>query len=382
MGMLRTIAAVIAGCAALGMAQSVPEGVPAPSTVRGKQYPRIHPDLRVTFRVNAPAAKEVAVAGRAADSGMNGNKPYAMKKNAEGLWEVTTDPVRPGFHYYELIVDGTKMNDPSSESYFGWAQLTSGLEVPDPALDFYTIKQAPHGQVRIHWYHSKVTGQPRRAYVYTPPDYDSKPGTRYPVLYLQHGSGENETSWTWQGKANVIMDNLIAAGKARPMLVVMDQGYAVKAGAAPAAGSRGNEAFGEMVIQDLIPVIDGSFRTLADRKHRAIAGLSMGGGQALRIGMGNLDKFASIASMSGAGGNVDPKTAFDGALADAAAANRRIDLLWIGCGTGDRIHATAKKLHEALEAHGIKHVWMEGPGSHEWQVWRKHLHDLAPRLFR
>jgi enterochelin esterase family protein len=363
-------------------AQSPADGAPAPSNARGRQYPRIHPDLRVTFRVTAPAAQQVAVAARGADSGMNGNTPHVMKKNAEGVWEVTTEPVRPGFHYYELIIDGSKVNDPASETYFGWNQPTSGLEVPDPGLDFYSAKDVPHGELRMRWYHSKVTGQARRAYVYTPPDYDAKPSVRYPVLYLQHGAGENETSWTWQGKANLILDNLIAAGKARPMIVVMDSGYAAKAGAAAGPQARGNEAFEEVVLKDLIPMIDSTYRTLTDRRQRAIAGLSMGGGQALRIGLGNLEKFASIASLSGALRDLDPKTAFNGVLADASSANRKIDLLWIGCGAEDRLYASAKTLHATLEANKIKHVWFEGPGSHEWQVWRKHLHDLAPRLFR
>lgn len=347
---------------------------PAPSNVRGGEYPKIHPDRRVTFRVKAPEAKKVAVAARAADSGMNSNKPYEMTRGENGVWEVTTDPVRPGFHYYELIIDGTKVNDPASESYFGWAQFTSGLDVPDPALDFYDAKDVPHGDVRIKFYHSKVTGKMRRAYVYTPPGYDNATSTRYPVLYLQHGSGENETSWTWQGKANLIMDNLIAAGKAKPMIVVMEQGYGVKAGTTPAQGARGNEAFEEVVINDLIPTIDASYRTKKDRNNRAIAGLSMGGGQAMRIGLGNLEKFASIASLSGA--------VRDASVTEQIAkAGKRIDLLWIGCGTEDRLFAAAKQLHESLEKAGVKHVWFDGPGSHEWQVWRKHLHDLAPRLF-
>jgi enterochelin esterase-like enzyme len=380
---LWTMAASLAACVTLLFAESPDGSYPAPSTVRGRAYPRIHKDNRVTFRVKAPDAKKVAVAGRGSDSGMNGNTPYEMKPVGEGNWEVTThDPVRPGFHYYELIVDGHKMNDPSSETYFGWQQPTSGLEVPDPALDFYNVKDVPHGDLRIRTYLSKVTGQPRRAYVYTPPGYDRETSTRYPVLYLQHGSGENETSWTWQGKANLILDNLIAERKARPMIVVMDQGYATRAGAPAETGGRGNEAFEEVVMKDLLPMIDATYRTRNDRRYRAIAGLSMGGGQAMRIGLGNLDKFASVASFSGAVRGADLKTSFGGALADTKKANERLKLLWIGCGTEDRLIEGARQLHKTLGAAGIQHVWFEGPGSHEWQVWRKHLHDLAPRLFR
>ena len=275
------------------------EGQPAPSNVRGSAYPRVLPDRRVMFRVNAPEAKTVAVAARADDSGMNGNKPYAMTRVEKGNWTVTTDPVRPGFHYYELIIDGRKQTDPSSETYFGWSQQTSGLEVLDPALDFYWPKNVPHGEVRIHWYRSKVTGQMRPAYVYTPPGYETNLSTRYPVLYLQHGAGESERGWTWQGKANFILDNLLAENKTKPMVVVMDNGYAAKADAP--ANARGNEAFGEVVLNDLIPIIDAKFRTIADRDHRAIAGLSMGAGQALQIGLNNLDRFAYVGAFSGGG---------------------------------------------------------------------------------
>ena len=269
--------------------------------------------------------------------------------------------------------------------YFGWAQQTSGLEVPDPELDFYEAKDVPHGEVRVRWYRSKTTGQHRQAYVYTPPGYDSNPKLRYPVLYLQHGSGEDQTSWTRQGKVNLIMDNLIAEGKARPMLVVMEQGYTVKAGKTgleTAPGAAGNAAFGELVVNDLVPMIDSTYRTLDDRHSRAIAGLSMGAGQAMQIGLGNLDRFASIGSFSGGSRGFDAKTSYQGAFADAKAVNGKLDLLWIGCGTADRAYASATSLHQALDAAGVRHRWFEGAGSHEWQVWRKHLQDFAPRLFR
>jgi enterochelin esterase family protein len=378
----RVLAAVVLAAPLHGLAQDEAR-TPAPSNVRGKEFPAIHADRRVTFRVTAPEAQKVAVAGRAADSGMNGNTPHPMNRRADGTWEVTTGPVRPGFHYYELIVDGHRTTDPASQTYFGWAQQTSGLEVPDPGLDFYDVKDVPHGEVRVRWYRSTTTGQHREAHVYTPPGYDSNPTLRYPVLYLQHGSGEDQTSWTRQGKANLIMDNLIAEGKARPMLVVMEQGYAVKAGqAAPAPGTRAGDAFGDLVVHDLVPMIDRTYRTLADRQQRAIAGLSMGAGQAMQIGLANLDRFAAIGSFSGGNRSFDPKTSYAGAFADSRRVNRTLDLLWIGCGTEDRLYPGAAALHQALDAAGVRHTWFEGPGSHEWQVWRKHLQDFAPRLFR
>lgn len=368
-------------CGAAG-AQTMADSRPAVSNVRGAAYPLIHSDLKVTFQVKAPTAQSVQVMPGGGSNGL-GKGPFEMTKSADGVWTATIGPVQPGFHYYWLLVDGVPVNDPMSETYFGWARQSSGIDVPDPSLDFYEPKNVPHGDVHIHWYHSKVTGAVRRAYVYTPPGYGADARKRYPVLYLQHGSGESERGWTAQGRANFILDNLLAAGKAAPMIVVMDNGYAVRAGEAPAAGQRGNEAFGEVVLQDLIPEIDRAHRTKADRLNRAIAGLSMGGGQALNIGLGHTDQFAYVGSFSGAGGrNADWKTVYGGAFADAAALNKKLKLLWFGCGTGDFLFEGAKKLHENLDAAGVRHTWWEGAGLHEWQVWRKHLHAFAPLLFR
>jgi enterochelin esterase family protein len=355
---------------------------PAASNVRGAEYPRIHPDNRVTFQVRAPTAQKVEVMPGGGANGL-GKGPFEMTRSPEGVWTTTIGPVQPGFHYYWLLVDGVPANDPSSETFFGWARQSSGIEVPDPALDFYDAKDVPHGEVRIRWYRSSVTGQMRRIYVYTPPGYDANVRTRFPVLYLQHGSGESERGWTTQGRANFILDNLIAEGKAKPMIIVMENGYAIPQGATPEAGARGNQAFPDVVIRDLIPEIDKAYRTNPDRLHRAIAGLSMGGGQAMNIGLANLDKFAYVASLSGAGmRSADLKTMYNGAFADGSAFNKKVKLLWIGCGTGDNLYKGALALHNALDEAKIKHVWWEGPGLHDWQVWRKHLHDLAPRLFR
>jgi enterochelin esterase family protein len=373
----RLLATLTLSVFATGVTAQTPpaEGVPAPSNVRGRAFPQIHPDLRVTFRVTAPQAREVLVAPRNRDSGL-GLKPYPMTKGEDGVWTVTTPPVRPGFHYYELVVDGFRCNDPNSETYFGWAQQTSALEVPDPALTFYDARSVPHGEVAAVWYHSKVTGQPRRAFVYTPPGYDEG-RKRYPVLYLQHGAGESERGWSAQGRANFIMDNLIAEGRVVPMLVVMDHGYADLPG--EPAGGRGSNAFARVVLEDLVPHIDREFRTLADADHRAIAGLSMGAGQAMSIGLANLDRFRWIGAFSGGMRNF---AAGDGPLSDPQAANRKIRLLWIGCGTEDALYANNEKAHAAVEQAGIRHRWFSGPGAHEWQVWRKHLHAFAPLLFR
>jgi enterochelin esterase-like enzyme len=365
------------------------EARPAPSNVAGARYPLIHPDLRVTFRIKAPEAKKVQVQPGGADNGL-GKGPFDMERGEDSVWTVTTPPVVPGFHYYWLRVDGVAVNDPASETYFGYGKPTSGVEVPEKGVDFYDAKDVPHGEVRARWYRSGVTGQHRRAHVYTPPDYDAQPRTRYPVLYLQHGAGEDERGWVKQGRVNFILDNLIAAGKARPMLVVMDRGYATRAGAADAPVGRGGafagtSAFEDVVVKDLIPLIDATYRTIPDREHRAMAGLSMGGMQTLQITLRHLDLFSCIGSMSGPSfGRFDAQTAYGGAFRDPAAFNKKVHLLWLGAGTAEgRFHDSIRGLHEALEKAGIKNVFVESPGTaHEWQTWRRALYDFAPRLFQ
>jgi enterochelin esterase-like enzyme len=225
--------------------------------------------------------------------------------------------------------------------------------------------------------------------VYTPPGYDADPGKRYPVLYLQHGGGEDETGWTRQGHANFILDNLIAAGKARPMIVVMEKGYAARAGAAPTPvgpGRGDGGAFEDVVLKDLVPMTDAAYRTAADRDHRAIAGLSMGAGQALRIGLAHLDTFSAVGAFSGVG-KVDPKTAYGGVFADPAAFDRKVSLLYLHAGTvglDARIHEGAEGLYKSLRDAGARHaVFRDAEGlAHEWQTWRYALADFAPRLFR
>jgi enterochelin esterase-like enzyme len=238
--------------------------------------------------------------------------------------------------------------------------------------------------VRTRWYFSKTTEQWRRAQIYTPPDYDTSGRKRYPVLYLQHGSGENDTSWVKQGRVSFIMDNLIAAKSATPMIVVMENGMvAMKPGGTPGPGGRGNGAFAEVLVNDLVPMIDATYRTMPDRAQRAIAGLSMGAGQAMQIGMTNLDKFAYVGAFSGAGRGIDVKTAYKGVFADAAAFNKKVKLLWFGAGQAEEsFHKSAKATHEALEQAGIKNVFFDCPFAHEWQTWRYDLNDFAPRLFR
>jgi enterochelin esterase family protein len=384
--MTRTL--ILALAAAVSMAQApADDSKPASSNVLNAQYPRVHADGRVTFRITAPNAQKVQLQPGGADNGL-GKGPVDLTRDEKGVWTVTVPPAVPGFHYYWFLVDGLIVNDVGSESFFGWGRESSGVEVPEAGADFCDLQNVPHGDVRLRHYQSKVTGAWRRAYVYTPPGYDADTKARYPVLYLQHGAGENATSWAKQGRAHIILDNLIAAGKAKPMLVVMDTGYATRPGATPVQGPTGNpqipNAFEEVVVTDLIPTIDGAFRTLANRDNRAMAGLSMGGGQTLQITSKHLDLFAWIGSFSAPLRNFDVKTSMNGVLTDAAAFNKRVKLFWIGSGTGETaIHDAASQLHTALDGAGIRHVMFTSQGtSHEWQTWRRSLHDFAPRLFR
>jgi enterochelin esterase-like enzyme len=363
--------------------------VPAPSNIRGAEYPRVGADLRVTFRVKAPDARKV-------EFKFAGSKAYPAEKDKDGFWTATTDPQVPGFHYYFLVIDGVQVNDPASETFYGTGKETSGVEIPEKGVDFYLPRDVPHGEVRERWYRSRTTEQWRRAFVYTPPGYDTNREARYPVLYLQHGAGEDETGWVKQGRVGFIMDNLIAEKKARPMIVVMEQGYARKPGEEPAPAkpgaprdfSRAFSAFEEVMVKDLIPMIDSTYRTTPERESRAMAGLSMGGMQTFQITLKHLDLFAYLGGFSGGGGGFggapfDPKTAHGGVMANADEFNKKVRLVWLGVGTAEgRMYDGIKGYHEALGKAGIKNVYYESPKTaHEWQTWRRCLHEFAPLLF-
>ncbi len=352
--------------------QPAAESSPAPTNVAGAEYPRVTPDLRVIFRVKAPDAQKIEF-----DLG----RRYPAVKDAEGFWTATTEPQAPGFHYYWLVIDGVQVNDPGSETFYGTGKQASGVEVPEKGVDYYLPKAVPHGDVRERPYHSSTTGEWRRAYIYAPPGYDTDRNRRYPVLYLQHGAGEDERGWSNQGRMAFIMDNLIAERKAVPMLVVMERGYARKAGETPApagvpappGANRQFQAFEEVETKDLVPFIDANYRTIADRDHRALAGLSMGGMQAYVIGLDHLDIFSYIGGFSGAGGGFgggtfDPKTAHNGVMADAEVFNRRVHLLFLSIGTTEpkRMQDGVRGYHDNLSKAGIKTVLYESPGtSHE-----------------
>jgi enterochelin esterase-like enzyme len=363
-------------------------GVPASTNVLNAEYPRVLPDRRVTFRLKAPGATKVQ-----ADIG----QPYDMVRADDGTWSVTVPPQVVGFHYYSLIVDGVAVNDPGSETFYGSGRQMSGIEIPEAGVDFADVKAVPHGEVRSVRYFSTYTNAWRRVYVYTPPEYDASPKTRYPVLYLQHGGGEDERGWVTQGRLDAIMDNLIAARAAVPMIVVMENSSLGKPGErmptpprTPPDPSRPMTivvppTFGEVVMRDLVPLIDGRYRTLPDREHRAIAGLSFGAAYALQIGLGHLESFAWLGSFSGSVlATLDVKTSYGGVLQNAADINARVRLLFIAAGSAEESRVKAAQHARAeFDRLGIRYVWYESPGTaHEWLTWRRDLREFAPRLFR
>jgi enterochelin esterase family protein len=372
---------------------------PASTNVWGAAYPRVDESGRAEFRVKAPNASKVQV-------NFWGAEKLDLAKQAEGFWTVTTAPLTPGFHYYTVLVDGAEFSDPASHTFFGGGKDASGIEIPEHGSTYYLPQDVPHGAVRDLWYESKITGSWRHALVYTPPGYDTQSTTRYPVLYLQHGGGEDETGWIRQGRANFILDNLLAGGKAQPMIVVMAYGYARRAGEADPdltgkpfgspemmkAMQNMASTFEDDLTQVLIPYVDTHFRTLSDRDHRAMAGLSMGGMQTFQVTFDHLDLFSYIGGFSGAAGQLmmgnralDPRTDLGGALADPAAFAKRVHLLWLGVGTEEppMMKAGLVRLHNSFDEAHIQHVFYQSPGtSHEWQTWRRDLNDFAPRLFQ
>jgi enterochelin esterase family protein len=378
-------------------AQDVATFQPAETNVLNAEYPRVDSTGRVQLRIKAPDANKVKL------NFWSGPK-VDMEKQADGFWTITTTPLVPGLHYYVFNVDGADVSDPGSTAYFGGSRYVSAVEVPEPGSTYYSIQDVPHGQVRDVWYQSQVTGSWRHAMVYLPPDYEANPKKRYPVLYLQHGGGEDETGWIRQGRANFILDNLIAAGEAKPMIIVMASGYARRAGVpapnlagapmgSPQAAQARNEmakAFEDDVTKALIPFVDKTYRTVPNRDNRAMAGLSMGGFQTFHVTLNNLDLFSHIGGFSGAAGLLDNrepdfKTDFNGVMADPAAFGKKVHLLYLGVGTaeGERFTSRIRGMHDALTKAGIEHVYWESPGTdHEWQTWRRNLKDFAARIFR
>ena len=302
---------------------------------------------------------------------------------------VSEKPEVVGFHYYQIIVDGVSTADPNGKPFFGMGKWVSGIEIPEKGVDYYSIKNVPHGLISQSWYYSDIRKEWRRCLVYTPAEYDKNPSKKYPVLYLQHGMGENETSWANQGKMNFIMDNLIAEGKAKPMIVVMDNGnievFKNKPGESLAdARAKFGAQFPAILIHEIIPHIESNFRTLTDRDNRAMAGLSWGGLLTFNTTLNNPDKFAYIGGFSGAG-NIDLKnidTTYNEIFKDRKAFNDNIHVFFLGIGSEEHPERT-KKLSDGLKAAGINNIYYESPGTaHEFLTWRRCLKEFAPLLFK
>jgi enterochelin esterase-like enzyme len=339
--------------------------------------PEIQPDRRVTFRVRAPQASSVSFSG----DWMPAGAQEKMTKGEGGVWSVTLGPIQPGIYIYTFTVDGLTIADPVNPRVKLRSRTSASLlEVPGDAPELWEPRDVPHGTVEINWQRSKVIGgETREIWVYTPPGYD-KSRSRYPVLYLFHGSNDIAGGWTLAGRANLILDNLLAGKKLTPMIVVMPYGHAVPFGSPREAQARNTVVYEEYIVKDVIPLIESRYRVAPGRRNRAIAGLSMGGGQALSIGFGHLDLFSAVGAFSAAV-PADFEARFQAALAGAKATNERLNLLWIGCGKQDSLFGRSQKLSELLTAHGIRHTFRETEGAHTYTLWRQYLAEFAPLLF-
>src|SRR5580692_12125858 len=365
----------------LAAGQDKPTQAPPPQRPAPIISPEVHADGSVTFRLRDPNAVEVKL-------GLEGAEPVPMKKDDGDGWSVTTAPLAPDYYGYEFIADGERMLDPSNHLLVP-NLLTPGnaVHVPGPLSLPWELNEVPHGEVHHHFYKSAVAGDDRDYYVYTPPGYDPVAKKTYPVLYLLHGFSDDASGWTAVGHANVILDNLIAQGKAKPMIVVMPLGYGtmevVRAGWGglsnrPEVREESFRKFRDALLTEVMPKVESEYRVTNDRSSRAIAGLSMGGAESLRVGLNGLDKFAWIGAFS-AGGIPD---GFDKDFPGLdAKASQQIRLLWIACGTEDRLITPNRNLREWLKTKGIQHVGIETPGMHTWMVWRRNLADFAGLLF-
>jgi enterochelin esterase-like enzyme len=328
----------------------------ASTTHRLAEFPKIAKDGRIWFQFKAPNAQKVQVRIGAT------NKTYDMEKQADGTWNLVIPNPGPGLQYYYMIVDGLNVMDPGSETFYSNG-IKTAIDVPSPGEDYYDLKDVPHGNVLQHVFYSKVTQSWRRMYIYLPPGYDANQRTRYPVLYLQHGAGEDETEWTHAGRAQFIIDNLIAEKKAVPMIVVMNNGFATKPGTTPATGPAGMAsrfaAFEETLTKESIPLVDANFRTLADREHRALAGLSMGGMQTFQIGTTHTDLFTYLGIFSGT--PLTPAQAqVDAIAAQGKAFRDKIHLLWFGVGTTEtNFYTRTHEVRAQLEQAGISSGYYE-----------------------
>ena len=355
------------------------EFIVPPTNINAQGYPHVLPDNSVEFRIRSN--EDLSQMKVSLDPSCR------FEKQQDGFWTARTKPLVPGFHYYWFNLGGMDVSDPASKSYFGCGRMTSAIDIPEAGCTFYDIKEVPHGKVSIATYYSKVRKAYATMYVYTPAGY-SEGNKRYPVLYLQHGGGEDESGWTLQGKTNHILDNLIAEGKAKEMLVVMSNGNITVPGSGFGYSIQGMRGFEEELTQVIVPFVDQNFRTIADRQHRALAGLSMGGGQSFFVGLQHTELFSHIGVFStGVFGGIRETRSFNaeesmpGLISQHEKYNQSLKLFYISVGTDDPRLSSTRKAVADMQQSGLKIIFNTFPGDHEWQVWRKSLHDFAQKLF-
>lgn len=343
--------------------------------------PQVHSNGTVSFRFRSPNAKEVALA-------LEGAEPLFMHKDDEGLWSVTTSPLAPDYYGYSFIADGVRLIDPSNPLLIpNLLSTSSALHVPGPSSLPWELNDVPHGEIHHHFYTSAIANDDRDYYVYTPPRYDAAAKQTYPILYLLHGYSDDASGWTAVGHANVILDNLIAQGEARPMIVVMPLGYGTMDFVRQGWGAWGNRElrdknftqFAAELLTEVMPQVEAEYHVTKDRNSRAIAGLSMGGSESLLTGLNNLDRFSWVGAFSS--GGLPENFQKDFSALDAKA-NQQLHLLWIACGTGDNLITMNRNLREWLTANGVKHTDIETPGMHTWMVWRRNLTEFVMLLFQ
>lgn len=348
-------------------------GTPAESNIRSAKYPQMLPNGKAIFRIKAPEAQKVQL-----DLG----KKYDMVKNAEGVWETTTDSLSEGFHYYSLIIDGVAVCDPASETFYGMGRMASGFEVPFKGDDYYTIKHVPHGDTRIKRYYSDVLNMWRTFYLYTPPGYDENTAEKYPVLYILHGGGEDQRGWARQGKTDLILDNLIAQKKAVPMIVVMVDGNMPAGG----FGEESLKLFERELKQAVIPFVEKNFRVKTDANSRALAGLSMGGLQTLHAGVKNTEMFAYLGVFSSGWWANQPALAnpqYDFMKANSEKINANLKQFWIAMGGKEDIAwQNCQTMMAKFDEMKINYKYSEYPGGHTWPVWRNNLFNFAQLIFK
>ncbi|TDD99496.1 alpha/beta hydrolase-fold protein [Flavobacterium cellulosilyticum] len=351
-------------------------GTPASTNIRNVKYPQILPDNRVVFKIKAPEAQKAQI-----DLG----KKYDLIKDGEGFWNVTTDSISRGFHYYTLLIDNVAVADPASESFYGMSRMASGIEIPYKKGGFYELKEVPHGDIRIKKYFSKAMNSWREMYVYTPPGYDTST-EKYPVLYLLHGGGEDQRGWASQGKTNLILDNLIAENKAKPMIIAMLDGNIGMQGGLGGFNEKSLVAFENELKIGAIPFVESNFRVLTDNKNRALAGLSMGGLQTLYAGMKNTDLFAYLGVFSSGWWDNNPTLAdpqYDFMKNNAATINSNLKELWVSQGGKEDIaYENCQIMMRKMDERGIKYNYSEYAGGHTWPVWRHDLFQFAQLLFK